>query len=318
MSSELLPKCSSPTPAGVITGTTLCDGGAATASNEVEPEWIHATAAFSGGQQISVQRLRNETPTEPVRQALPELYHVDSDADKLTTEMLPSLSQLYRVDNVDRVDRAIIEMLPSSSKITPACQIRQEIAKQLNVNYEAVVLIKGATEVDDSNPDESGPFHYVVKTPNEVHSWELMPMSGEKVKKRLKKSRQMIDRHLFTMTFVVADDVIDLVKAEGVTDEAEVARHAQRIWANDCFPLDIYRTADGVEGTLAEFMCDWLRSGYSWAASIAHLKTLSITTQKRALSPTFKAAAMKRLREKVVSTYDPQVRTEAEARGDPS
>ena len=61
MSSEPLPKCSSPTPAGVISGTDLCDGGVATASNEVEPEWIHATAGFSGGQQISVRRLRNES-----------------------------------------------------------------------------------------------------------------------------------------------------------------------------------------------------------------------------------------------------------------
>ena len=128
----------------------------------------------------------------------------------------------------------------------------------------------------------------------------------------------MIDQHVFTMTFVVKDDVIDMVRVAGVTDPAEVERRAQRIWEEVCFTLEIYRTAQGEEGTLAEFMCDWLRSGYSWAASIAHLKTLSITTQKRALSPTFKAAARKRLREKVVSTYDPQVRAEAEARGDPS
>ena len=124
-----------------LSPTGLCDGGVAPASDEVESEWIHATAGFSGGQQISVRRLRNESTTEPLRQAIAELYRVDSDAAK-------------------RIHDATIEMLPSLSKITPAYQIRQEIARKLNVNYETVVLIKGATEVDDSNPDESGPFHY--------------------------------------------------------------------------------------------------------------------------------------------------------------
>ena len=114
----------------------------------------------------------------------------------------------------------------------------------------------------------------------------------------------MIDKHLFTNKFVVYDDVIAMANAEGVTDDAEVTRRAKQIWVDDCFTLDIYRTDDGQERTLAEFMCDWLQSGYTWEASIAHLETLSPTT--------------KRLREKSASTCDPQDRVEIEGAADPS
>ena len=85
---------------------------------------------------------------------------------------------------------------------------------------------------------------------------------GDKAKKRLNKARQMVDKNGFTMTWVVKDDVIDMVEAESVTTlrhlpsdvaKAEVERRAQRIWDNPvhkvCFPLDIYRTAQGKEGT---------------------------------------------------------------------
>ena len=120
----------------------------------------------------------------------------------------------------------------------------------------------------------------------------------QNAKLRLRKARQMIDKDYFTWKFVILDDVIDMVKAVGVTDLEEATRRAHRIWADCCFSLEIYRTTQGVEGTRAEFMCDWLRSGYSWEASITHLETLSLTNSpKRALSPTFKADAMKRLRE---------------------
>ena len=149
MSLQPLPKCSSP--------TDLCDGGVAPASDEVESEWIHATAGFSGGQQISVRRLSIEAATKPLRQAIAELYCVDSDA----------ATQLHD---------AITLILPNLFKITPAYQIRQAIARKFNVNSEAVVLIKGATEVDDSNSDESGPFHYILKLPEEDRSRELMRM----------------------------------------------------------------------------------------------------------------------------------------------
>ena len=149
MSLQPLSKCSSP--------TDLCDGGVAPASDEVESEWIHATAGFSGGRPISVHRLSNEAASMPLRQAIAELSRVNSDA-------------------AARIQDATTALLPNLSQITPAYQIRRAIAKELNVNYENVVLIKGATEVDDSNSDESGPFHYILKLPEEDRSRELMRM----------------------------------------------------------------------------------------------------------------------------------------------
>ena len=146
----------------------------------------------------------------------------------------------------------------------------------------------------------------------------LNEIYGEKAKKRLRKARQMIDQHVFTMTFVVKDDVIDMVRVAGVTDPAEVERRAQRIWEEVCFPLQIYRTTQGEEGTLAEFMCHWLQSGYSWEAASAHLETLSRTTRKRALSRSFREDAMKRLRANVARTYDPQARQGTEYGGEAS
>ena len=87
------------------------------------------------------------------------------------------------------------------------------------------------------------------------HALLVRPMDEEganeiyrqKAKQRLKKARQMIDKQFFTMTFVVKDDVIDMVKVEGVTDGVEVERRAQQIWEEDCFTLEIYRTAHGKE-----------------------------------------------------------------------
>ena len=146
----------------------------------------------------------------------------------------------------------------------------------------------------------------------------LNEIYGEKAKKRLRKARQMIDQHVFTMTFVVMDDVIDMVKVAGVTDPGEVERRAQRIWEEVCFTLQIYRTSQGEEGTLAEFMCHWLQSGYSWEESSAHLETLSRTTRKRALSRSFREGAMERLRAKVARTYDPQPRQGTEYGGETS
>ena len=130
----------------------------------------------------------------------------------------------------------------------------------------------------------------------------------------------MVDKNGFTMTWVVKDDVIDMVEAESVTTlrhlpsdvaKAEVERRAQRIWDNPvhkvCFPLDIYRTAQGKEGTQAEFMCEWLKSGYSWEESKTHLKALSLSKgAKRALPETFREDAMKRLRDDAAKTYAPQ------------
>ena len=137
MSLQPLPKWSSP--------TDLCDGGVAPASDEVQSECIRATAGFSGGRPISVHRLSNEAASMPLRQAIAELSRVNSDA-------------------AARIQDATTALLPNLSQITPAYQIRQAIARKLNVNFEAVVLFKGAKEVVDSNPDETGPFQYIVKT----------------------------------------------------------------------------------------------------------------------------------------------------------
>ena len=140
---------------------------------------------------------------------------------------------------------------------------------------------------------------YITKSPNEIQ--------GVKAKKRVKKARQKIHKHCFTMTWVVMEDVIDMVKAEGVKSQAEVERRAQRIWKEECFPLDIYHTAEGQEGTQAEFMCNWLRSGQSWAECKTRLATLSLSAvPKREVSPSFRVHAMKRLRENAAKTYKQQ------------
>ena len=61
----------------------------------------------------------------------------------------------------------------------------------------------------------------------------------------------MIDESSATMKWVVMDDVIDEVKAGGVTDEREAKICAQRIWRKVCFPPSIYRTVEGAEATQA-------------------------------------------------------------------
>ena len=128
--------------------------------------------------------------------------------------------------------------------------------------------------------------------------------------------RQMIDKDTATMTWVVMDDVIDQVKAGGVTDQREAERCAQQLWKDVCFLPDIYRTDQGLEATQAEFICEWLKRGLYWEACIAHLKTLSRTTgAKRELSPRFKEAAMKRLMDNAAETYVPQDDDEAEDGG---
>ena len=126
---------------------------------------------------------------------------------------------------------------------------------------------------------------------------------------QLRKARQMIDWRLLTIKEVLYVDVIEQVKAEGVTNQVEVERRAQRIWHEVCFPLDIYRTDQGTETTKAEFMCEWLQCGYSWGTCLTHLDSLSITTfPKRELSLAFKERAKKRLEDH--NAFD-----EAEAEG---
>ena len=118
--------------------------------------------------------------------------------------------------------------------------------------------------------------------------------------------RQMIDKDTATMTWVVMDDVIDQVKAGGVTDEREAERCAQQLWKDVCFLPDIYRTDQGLEATQAEFICEWLHRGYSWEVCITHVKSLHFNTgAKRELSPRVKEAAMKRLMDNAAETYVP-------------
>ena len=125
-----------------------------------------------------------------------------------------------------------------------------------------------------------------------------VPIYREKARKRLKKARQMIDKESFAIKFVLLEDIRDQVIDEGVGDQAEVVGRAQRIWNEVCFPLDIYRTVEGWEGTQAEAMREWLQRGHSWEAAISFLQTLYFTTSpERAVSPSFRAEIVKRLRE---------------------
>ena len=140
-----------------LSPTELCDGGVAPASDEADSVWIHATPGYSGGEPIRVLRLTNEEATRPLRLAIAELYRVESEA----------ATRLYE---------ATTAMSPKLSEITPAYQIRQAIASKLNVPCNYVVLIKGSTVVHDSNPHESGPFQYILKTPEDHRSRELMDM----------------------------------------------------------------------------------------------------------------------------------------------
>ena len=130
------------------------------------------------------------------------------------------------------------------------------------------------------------PRIHVARSTNQIHR--------EKAKKRLKKTRQMIDRHpSFTMKWVVMDDVIAEVKAAGVTDHVDAVRRAQKSWEHVCFTSEIYSTGDK-EGTKAEFMEEWLHSGYTWDACIAHLQTLSPTGGvKKAFGETFRTGSSK-------------------------
>ena len=128
--------------------------------------------------------------------------------------------------------------------------------------------------------------------------------------KRVRKARQMVHmssgEHI--PLFITHDEILDMVmKDYCVTDKATAEKKAQRIWHKECFTLDIYRSADGTQRTRAEFLCEWLNLGYKLDESIAHLKTLTLTTSKRSLSPSYRHDAMKRARQNVEISYRPQV-----------
>ena len=135
----------------------------------------------------------------------------------------------------------------------------------------------------------------------------VAPRTHAEIKRQLKTARQMVDRQFFTWKWVVYADVFAQVKAEGVQNQADLERRTQWIWKDQCFPLDIYHTPEGEEGTQAEFLCNWLQSGQSWAKSKARFATLSLSAvPKREVSPSFKNHAMERLRENAARTYKPQ------------
>ena len=121
-----------------------------------------------------------------------------------------------------------------------------------------------------------------------------------------------------SLWFVTHDDIIAMVKSEGVRNLAVAQKRAQEIWVKDCFTLELYLDADGIEATHAEFVCEWLHSGYTLADSIAYLATLRETTRKRSLPPTSRQEAMKRARQNVDKTYTPKVASGLADGGDAS
>ena len=143
-----------------------------------------------------------------------------------------------------------------------------------------------------------------------------MKSNVQRLVKRLKHARQMIDKRSATMKWVVMDDVIDQVKAGGVTDELQAETCAQQLWKDVCFLPDIYRTDQGLEATQAEFICEWLNRGYFWEECITHVKSLSRNTgAKREPSPRFKEAVIRRLMDNAAEPYVPQDDDETEDGG---
>ena len=145
----------------------------------------------------------------------------------------------------------------------------------------------------------------VRKSKNEVQK--------QKIKKRLLLTRQMLDPKNGSWKFVIQEDFRNKFKAEG-KDEKETHRRAQNIWSEFCFPLDIYRTRDGLTGTQAELMSEYLIAGDPWDTAKAKVQKLSVVLDeegkpsKRKIDETFKEDAIKRLRNTVATDYAPKSR----------
>ena len=84
----------------------------------------------------------------------------------------------------------------NSDTITPAFQVREEIARWFGVGNDCVVLIKGGTFVDDFDPDELGPFQYVLKVPDEEDEQELIPEDYHKIILRERKQARKRESQL--------------------------------------------------------------------------------------------------------------------------
>ena len=147
-----------------------------------------------------------------------------------------------------------------------------------------------------------------------------------KARKRMKKARQIIDRRTFEITEAVQEDMIKQVQADGVPDYHEAKKIANKIWTDRGFTMELYLTADGRTGTQAEFVKGWLERGVSWGDALRCLDQLVRTAtqvvgsegrnEKRELQPTFREAAMKRLKESAARTLTARGASRAEAGGD--
>lgn len=62
-----------------------------------------------------------------------------------------------------------------SNSRTPAYQLREAIANKLHVGSDCVELIKGSTIVGDFDPEEIGPFQYILKDRDEEEEMETHP-----------------------------------------------------------------------------------------------------------------------------------------------
>ena len=139
-------------------------------------------------------------------------------------------------------------------------------------------------------------------------------------RKRLRDTRQMVDCRCYEEFFVIHDDVIDMVVDEGESRRDKAEKIAQWRWNNLCFRLTIFHTNRSDEGTQAEFLAKWLRAGYTWKSSIAHLRTLKVSRPKREreVSPTFRHYTMKKVCQKLARDHASRARTLAEAGGSSS
>ena len=110
----------------------------------------------------------------------------------------------------------------------------------------------------------------------------------------------------FTITWVLMEDVIDEVKATGVTDHKEAVRRAQKIWNNVCFLPEMYITDRGdKEATRAEFVQEWLQRGYTWEACIDHLETLRASSGSSRRQLPQLSETKKRVKASLAKTYTP-------------
>ena len=238
--------------------------------------------------------MRAETPT-----------HGDTTKKDLVVILKKIMRGRSDIPNMNRkikqfvygLDKNALTKLSESICGRPGECLALSLEQQEDLLQEALRCGDVGDEPFDSMTSRIGSID-VVKSRNEI--------LGEKAKKRIKKARQMIVPHPpFTIKWVVMENVIDEVVATGVTDHTEAERRAQRIWDHVCFLPDIYRN-DDKEMTKAEFMLEWLQSGYTWDACIAHLETLRASSgpSKRPLPEPFKAEAVKRLREKLLQGWE--------------